>query len=76
VLQAFQERKIGQWLLDLAIAIAQERNADQVWLGVWERNPKAIASYRKNGFREFGKHLFQLGSDGQTDILMKLHLKR
>jgi ribosomal protein S18 acetylase RimI-like enzyme len=44
--------------------------SDVVWLGVWERNPRAIAFYRKFGFREVGTHVFPLGNDPQRDIVM------
>ena len=54
--------------------IAREKNKDYVWLGVWEENPRAINFYKKNGFVAFDKHLFQLGNDLQTDIMMKLKL--
>lgn len=74
VLQSFQGRKIGQLLFEYAISVAKENNADYVWLGVWEENFKAIKFYQKNGFVEFDKHLFKLGSDVQTDIMMKLKL--
>jgi len=56
--------------------ISEQENADYVWLGVWEENPRAIAFYKKNGFVEFDKHIFKLGNDEQTDIMMKLQLKR
>ena len=54
--------------------IARQKNADYVWLGVWEENPRAINFYKKNGFVEFNKHVFKLGNDEQTDIMMKLKL--
>ena len=38
-------------------------------------NPRAINFYKKNGFVEFDKHIFKLGNDEQTDIMMKLKLK-
>ena len=41
-----------------------------VWLGVWERNFRATAFYRKFGFVEVGDHVFTLGSDRQRDIVM------
>ncbi len=44
--------------------------ADVVWLDVWERNPRAIAFYRKLGFAENGDHVFPLGNDPQRDIVM------
>jgi ribosomal protein S18 acetylase RimI-like enzyme len=72
VLKDFLGKKIGQILLDHAIAIAKQRNCDFVWLGVWEKNLRAINFYLKNGFTEFGQHSFLLGTDNQNDILMKL----
>ena len=70
----FQGRKIGQLLLSKAINLAKKKHLKNVWLGVWEHNPKAIKFYQRNGFQEFGKHIFKLGDDEQTDILMRLTL--
>jgi len=75
ILKEFHGKQIGQLLYDKAIEIGQQQNADFVWLGVWEKNLRAIAFYKKNGFEEFDKHFFRLGNDLQTDILMKLSLK-
>jgi len=75
VLQEFHGKKIGQLLYEKAIQIAKQANMDYVWLGVWEENPRAISFYKKNGFVAFDKHLFKLGDDEQTDIMMKLPLK-
>jgi ribosomal protein S18 acetylase RimI-like enzyme len=41
---------------------------------VWERNPKAIAFYRKNGFRVVGEHSFMLGRDQQRDLILAAQL--
>jgi diamine N-acetyltransferase len=75
VLKEFQRRNAGQLLYEKAMQIAGHVNADYVWLGVWDRNPRAISFYEKNGFVEFDKHIFRLGNDEQTDIMMKLPLK-
>jgi len=75
VLKEFHGKKVGQLLYDKAIQIARQKNADYVWLGVWEENPRAINFYKKNGFVEFDKHIFKLGDDEQTDIMMKLKLE-
>jgi ribosomal protein S18 acetylase RimI-like enzyme len=75
VLQAFHGKKIGQLLLDKAIAIAKKHSVDYIWLGVWEENHKAIQFYNKNGFVTFDKHVFVLGDDKQTDLIMKLNTK-
>lgn len=74
VLKKFHGKNVGQVLYQKAIDIAKEKNADYVWLGVWEENPRAINFYKKNGFVEFDKHIFVLGDDEQTDIMMKLEL--
>jgi ribosomal protein S18 acetylase RimI-like enzyme len=74
LLKDFYGKKIGQLLLDKTIAIARQKNLDYIWLSVWEENPKAIKFYEKNGFIEFDKHIFTLGTEEQTDIMMKLKL--
>lgn len=74
VLKSFQGKKVGQMLFEKAIQIAKEQNAEFVWLGVWEENKKAIQFYTKNGFVEFDQHVFVLGNEAQTDIMMKLEL--
>lgn len=74
VLQAFQGKKIGQLLYEKAMQIAKEVKAEYIWLGVWEENNKAIHFYTKNGFIPFDKHIFKLGDEEQTDIMMKLEL--
>jgi ribosomal protein S18 acetylase RimI-like enzyme len=51
-------------------AVLTEAAAEAVWLGVWERNPRAIAFYRKVGFVDVGAHEFRLGADVQTDRIM------
>ena len=75
VSKEFLGKKVGQLLYEKAIEIAKQTNADYTWLGVWEENPRAINFYKKNGFVEFDKHIFKLGNDEQTDIMMKLDLK-
>lgn len=75
VLKDFHGKSVGQLLYDKAIEVAKQKNSNFVWLGVWEENPRAINFYKKNGFEEFDKHIFKLGNDEQTDIMMKLKLK-
>src|SRR5690554_2526394 len=76
VLKEFHGKKVGQLLYDKAIELAKEKNVEYVWLGVWEQNPRAIRFYEKNGFVAFDKHIFKLGNDEQTDIMMKLKLNK
>ena len=74
VAKAFHGKKLGQLLYDKAIEVAKEKKVDYIWLGVWEENHRAIQFYTKNGFVAFDKHVFVLGDDAQTDIMMKLEL--
>ena len=76
VLKEYHGKNVGQILFEKAIAIASLQQCEYVWLGVWEENQRAINFYQKNGFVEFDKHIFKLGDDEQTDIMMKLQLKK
>ena len=75
VLKEFHGKKIGQLLLDEAIKNGKKAGVDSIWLGVWEENHRALQFYTKNGFVEFDKHIFTLGDDIQTDLLMQLEIK-
>lgn len=75
VLKDFLGKNVGKVLYDKAVAIAKDKNVSFIWLGVWEENLRAIRFYEKNGFEAFDKHIFKLGDDEQTDIMMKLQLK-
>ncbi len=70
----FHGKKVGQILYDKALQIAQNKDLEYVWLGVWEENHRAVQFYKKNGFVEFDKHIFKFGSEDQTDIMMKKSL--
>lgn len=70
VIRDFQGKGLAHDLMRACLGAMASRCSDVVWLGVWERNPKAIAFYRKFGFREVGEHVFPLGSDPQRDIVM------
>ncbi|WP_263603020.1 GNAT family N-acetyltransferase [Chryseobacterium sp. PET-29] len=71
VKRSHQGKKVGQLLFDKALEIARQQNKKYIWLGVWEENKKAVNFYTKNGFTEFDKHIFRLGNDEQTDLMMK-----
>lgn len=71
VKSAYYGKKIGQLLYDKALQVARDKSKSSIWLGVWEENPRAIRFYEKNGFVAFGKHIFKMGDDEQTDIMMQ-----
>ncbi|HET9425386.1 MAG TPA: GNAT family N-acetyltransferase [Gemmatimonadaceae bacterium] len=54
-------------LMNAALDAARDLGGSHAWLGVWERNARAIAFYAKSGFRDVGTQTFQLGADRQTD---------
>lgn len=75
VLKKFHGKKVGQILYNKAIEVARQKELKYIWLGVWEKNLRAINFYLKNGFIEFDKHFFMLGKDKQIDLMMKLDLE-
>jgi ribosomal protein S18 acetylase RimI-like enzyme len=74
VSQQWLGRSIGAALMQACIDEAAQRGYRTIWLGVWEHNGRARAFYQKWNFREVGEHIFQLGDDSQTDILMERSL--
>jgi GNAT superfamily N-acetyltransferase len=70
VLRAWHGRRVAQALMDAVLDVARARGAGTLWLGVWERNPRAAAFYAKYGFARVGEHTFVLGADAQTDWLL------
>ena len=74
VLREWLGRSVGQQLMRACIDEAQRTGHETLWLGVWERNARAQAFYRKWNFRPVGEHVFQLGADRQRDILMERSL--
>ncbi|MEO9512968.1 MAG: GNAT family N-acetyltransferase [Flavobacteriaceae bacterium] len=72
VIQSYQGMKIGEWMIGKVIKLAQKADKRYVWLGVWERNTRAIKFYHKLGFKQFGTHPYYIGGDKQTDWLMRL----
>jgi GNAT superfamily N-acetyltransferase len=63
-------RGVGRALMEGVRREARGRGHDAVWLGVWEKNERAIAFYRKWGFVEVDTQPFRLGNDLQTDLVM------
>lgn len=74
VMGEFHGKKVGQLLFEKALALAKQKKVDFIWLGVWEENHRALQFYTKNGFTAFDSHIFLMGDEEQTDIMMKLKL--
>lgn len=69
-------RGIGLALMRACLDEAKRGGYETIWLGVWERNTRAQAFYRKWDFHTVGEHIFQLGSDSQRDLLMERAIDR
>ena len=74
VLKDFQGKGIGKLLMNYAFQCAINKKNKWVWLGVWEENQKALDFYYSMGFRVFDSHIFLLGEDAQTDLLLKIEM--
>ena len=51
--------------------VARAWDAEGVWLGVWERNPRAIAFYEKHGFAAVGEQTYRVAGEVQRDVVMR-----
>lgn len=76
VANAWHGRGVANELMCAVYAAAARAGSDCIWLGVWERNPRAIAFYRKCGFSVVGDHVFMLGQDQQRDLILAAQLDR
>ena len=70
VVQEFKGRGVGSLLMDWSFREARSLGAHELWLGVWEHNRDARAFYARYGFEQVGSHVFRLGGDDQTDLIL------
>lgn len=52
---------LGAWLIEQAHAEAQRQGAQAVWLGVYDRNERAMRFYRRFGYHQVGTRSFLFG---------------
>jgi diamine N-acetyltransferase len=71
VLRDFQGLGLGRAMVEKALEIALKKKKTFLWLGVWQKNENAIAFYERMGFRKAGTHPFVMGTDRQTDWIMR-----
>lgn len=57
-------------LMDRAIDEVRKRGHNVAWLGVSEGNARAIAFYRRHGFRSIGVHAVGTGEHAHSDLVM------
>ena len=68
-------RGVGAALMRACLNTAAELECDTIWLGVWERNERAIRFYERWEFKTVGTRSFAMGSELQNDLLMARKLK-
>lgn len=73
-IQEYIGKGVGAELMKEAIRETKERGFNCLWLGVWEKNERAITFYEKWGFKKVGSYIFVLGEDQQKDFIMELIL--
>lgn len=61
---------LAMLLMEQVYQAVRELGGQHVWLGVWERNPRAIAFYKKATFFDVGSKVFMVGPDKQTDRVL------
>ena len=70
VARSWHGRGVAQTLMRRVELEASRRGAGTLWLGVWERNARALAFYFRTGFRDVGSQVFMVGTDAQTDRIL------
>jgi len=71
VREAWTGTGLGALLMRRALEEARAHNCRVVVLGVWEHNQRALAFYQRFGFKQIGQHDFVLGTDVQTDLILR-----
>ncbi|KAM0301483.1 hypothetical protein ACHAPM_005712 [Fusarium culmorum] len=61
---------VGKALEKAIERMARDQGFKNLWLGVWEENPRAIKAYEKWGYKQVGDHDFTIGSIVQRDHIM------
>jgi GNAT superfamily N-acetyltransferase len=71
VLPDFQSKGLGAAMLQYAEKEAKNAGSSWIWLSVWQKSPRSVAFYERNGYEIFGVETFWVGDDPQPDWLMK-----
>ena len=74
VLPQYQGAGLGEYILSKVKKMALQQHKTMLWLGVWEKNDRAIRFYQRQGFEKFATHPYFIGQDEQTDWLMRFEL--
>lgn len=67
-------RAVGDALMQISIEESRFHGYHSVWLSSWELNDRANAFYKKWGFKVVGNQKFTVGSDIQSDFILRRSL--
>lgn len=76
VSEAQKGKGLGKILIEKALERATFYKNEWLWLGVWEKNEKALGFYKTMNFEIFGSHYFHMGDDLQNDFLVRKKIIR
>ncbi len=68
--EEFIGKGYGSGLMNSCLEEAKKLGHRTIWLGVWEKNLRAIGFYEKWEFKKIGTKSFVLGTDLQNDYIM------
>jgi GNAT superfamily N-acetyltransferase len=74
VLKPWQGTGVAAALMDWVIDEARRRGVAELYLSVFEDNPRAQRFYARHGFEPVGHYDFMVGTHADVDIVMRLKL--
>lgn len=74
LLHRFQGQRVGQGLMQAALAQARAIGAGRVLLGVYAENHAALAFYARCGFTQLGRRTFRVGRTDYQDVILGITL--
>jgi ribosomal protein S18 acetylase RimI-like enzyme len=74
VLHRFHKEKVGWSLMKAALDAARRTGKRRMLVGVYGRNERAIAFYKRVGFSVVGERKFQVGATVHDDLILALDL--
>jgi GNAT superfamily N-acetyltransferase len=71
LLPAWQGGETGAALMDAALTWLAAAGRHPLWIGVWSRNARALAFYRRRGFEEVGSYRFKVGETLDHELILR-----
>lgn len=65
--QKWHGKGVAHLIMKECLRWSFKQGFNEIWLGVWEKNPRAQAFYKKWGFEQVGVHPFHFGDEIQVD---------